>query len=79
MEENKGNTCRRKMLSCPPQSLSNQTSPIALLIPRKAEVATVDIPGVFMQADINKLVHMKLEENMAELLIKREPNKFVQI
>jgi hypothetical protein len=46
------------------------------------DVATVDIPGAFMQADMDELVHMKLEGKMAELLIKLEPKlyrKFVQI
>ena len=38
------------------------------------KVATVDIPGAFMQADMEgDTVHMKLEEKMAELLTKLEP------
>jgi hypothetical protein len=46
------------------------------------DVATVDIPGAFMQADMDELVHMKLEGKMAELLVKIEPKlyrKYVQI
>jgi hypothetical protein len=35
------------------------------------DVATVDIPGAFMQADMEALVHMKLEGKMAELLVKK--------
>ena len=34
------------------------------------DVATVDIPGVFMQADMEDTVHMKLEGKMAELLVR---------
>lgn len=34
------------------------------------DVATVDIPGAFMQADMDNLVHMKLEGKMAELLVQ---------
>jgi hypothetical protein len=34
------------------------------------DVATVDISGMFMQADMDKLVHMKLEGKMAKLLVK---------
>jgi hypothetical protein len=33
------------------------------------DVATVDIPGAFMQADMDEMVHMKLEGKMAELLV----------
>jgi hypothetical protein len=45
------------------------------------DVATVDIPGAFMQADMEDLVHMKLEGKMAELLVKLDPKlyrKYVQ-
>jgi hypothetical protein len=46
------------------------------------DVATVDIPGAFMQADMEDLVHMKLEEKMAKLLVKLGPRlyrKYVQM
>jgi Reverse transcriptase (RNA-dependent DNA polymerase) len=45
------------------------------------DVATVDIPGAFMQADMDDVVHMKLEGTMAELLVKLDPKlyrKYVQ-
>jgi hypothetical protein len=45
-------------------------------------VATVDIPDAFMQADMEDLVHMKLEGKMAELLVKLDPKlyrKYVQV
>ena len=34
------------------------------------DVATADIPGAFMQADMDDVVHMKIEGTMAELLCK---------
>ena len=38
------------------------------------KVATVDIPGAFMQADMEgETVHMKLEGKMADLLTKLDP------
>jgi hypothetical protein len=46
------------------------------------DVATVDIPGAFMQADMDETVHMKLEGTMAELLVKLDPKlyrKYVQM
>ena len=46
------------------------------------DVATVDIPNAFMQADMDDMVHMKLEGKMAELLVKINPKlyrKYVQV
>jgi hypothetical protein len=48
----------------------------------KRDVATVDIPGAFMQTDMEGTVHMVLEGTMAELLVKLHPKlyqKHVQI
>ena len=45
------------------------------------DTATVDIPGAFMQADMDELVHMRLEGTMAELLVRLDPKlyrKYVQ-
>jgi hypothetical protein len=45
------------------------------------DVATVDIPGAFMQADIDEVVHVKFEGEMAEMLVKLDPalyRKFVK-
>ena len=44
------------MLSCVLDALEEQ------------DVATADIPGAFMQANMDDLVHMKLDGKMAELL-----------
>jgi Reverse transcriptase (RNA-dependent DNA polymerase) len=40
------------------------------------DVATVDIPGAFMQADMDEVVHMRLEGKMAELLSKVDPDLY---
>ena len=40
------------------------------------DVATVDIPGAFMQADVEDTVHMKLEGTMAELLVRLDPKLY---
>jgi hypothetical protein len=42
----------------------------------KRDVATVDIPGAFMQANMDKLVHMRLEGTMAELVVKLDPKLY---
>ncbi|KAG7348138.1 reverse transcriptase RNA-dependent DNA polymerase [Nitzschia inconspicua] len=39
----------------------------------KRDVATVDIPGAFMQADIDELIHVKLEGETAVLLVRIDP------
>ena len=42
------------------------------------DVAIVDIPGAFMQADMDEIVHMRLEGTMAQLLIKLDPSLYKQ-
>jgi hypothetical protein len=42
----------------------------------RRDVATVDIPGAFMQADMDEVVHMKLEGQMAELLVRLDPKLY---
>jgi hypothetical protein len=37
---------------------------------------TIDIPGAFMQVEIDELVHVRLEGPMAELLTWVDPNKY---
>ena len=40
------------------------------------DVATVNIPGVFMQVDMDKLIHVKLEGKIVDLLVKIEPKLY---
>ena len=42
----------------------------------RRDVATADIPGAFMQADMDKLVHMRLDGKMAELFVRVDPSKY---
>ena len=42
----------------------------------RRDVATVDIPGAFMQADMDELVHMRLDGKMAELLVRVDPSLY---
>ena len=46
------------------------------------DVAMVDIPGAFMQAEMDETVHVRMKGKMAELLVKLDPKlyrKHVQI
>jgi hypothetical protein len=40
------------------------------------EVVTVDIPGECMQADIEKVVHVKFEDKIAETLVRMDPKLY---
>jgi hypothetical protein len=40
------------------------------------DVATVNLPGAFMHADMEDTVYMKLEGKMVELLIKIDPDQY---
>ena len=40
------------------------------------DVATVDIPGAFMQADIDEVIHVKFEGEIAEMLVKMDPKLY---
>jgi hypothetical protein len=39
-------------------------------------VATVDIPGAFMQADMDETVYMKITGTMVDMLVEIEPSKY---
>jgi hypothetical protein len=39
-------------------------------------VATVDIPGAFMQAEMDETVCMKIQGTMVELLVELDPSKY---
>ena len=46
------------------------------------DIATVDLPGAFMHADMKDHVHIKLVGKMAELLVMADPKlyrKFIKI
>jgi hypothetical protein len=40
------------------------------------DVATVDIPGAFMQVDMDEIVHMRLEGTMVELVVRLSPETY---
>ena len=42
----------------------------------RRDVATADIPGAFMQTNLEEKVHIWLEGAMAELLLKIDPNLY---
>jgi len=51
---------------------------LSLIIDAKEgrDVATVDIPGAFMQTDMEEKVYMRIDGVMADLLVKIDPDKY---
>ena len=42
----------------------------------QCDFATINIPGAFMQVDMDKLIYIKLEGKMVDLLVKIEPKLY---
>jgi hypothetical protein len=42
----------------------------------KRDIATVDIPGAFLQADMDVIVHMKITGTMVDILVQLQPSKY---
>eukprot|EP00957_Ditylum_brightwellii_P046568 3533435-Ditylum_brightwellii.AAC.1 len=63
----------KKETSVPTVAIESFVLSCILDAEEKRDVATADIPGAFMQADIDKMLHMKVEGTMAELLVKLDP------
>jgi hypothetical protein len=40
------------------------------------KVISVDVPGAFMQCNINELIHVKLEGVMAKMMVRIDPDKY---
>jgi hypothetical protein len=42
------------------------------------DVATCDVPGAFMQTDIDELIHVRMDGELAELMVKIDPALYEQ-
>eukprot|EP00957_Ditylum_brightwellii_P144028 10974255-Ditylum_brightwellii.AAC.1 len=81
-----GYTYSQKQITCMPND--DTSAPIvvteALMFPciidtlEGRDVVTVDIPDTIMQADMDDIVHMKIEGTMSELLTKIDPKLYQQ-
>ena len=82
----KGRGCidgRKQGVYTPKEEVSSPTVATKSVMPLCAvnamearDFATVDLPGAFMQADMEDTVHMKLEGKMAELLVRIDPKLY---
>ena len=42
----------------------------------KRDISILDIPGAFMQADMDEIVHVKFEGEIAEMSVKLDPKLY---
>jgi hypothetical protein len=65
-----------KRMQVPQQLQLNQLCSCVIDTAEHRDVATADIPGAFMLADMDEIVHVKLEGKMVDLLLKIEPKLY---
>ena len=66
-------TTKKEDASAPTVSIEAVMLSAVIDAMEERDVATVDIPGAFMQADIDEVVHVKFEGEIAEMLVKLDP------
>jgi hypothetical protein len=42
----------------------------------KRDIATVDIPGAILQADMDEIMHMKITGTMVDILVELQPSTY---
>lgn len=62
--------------SAPTVAIESLMLSCAIDAKERRQVATADIPGAFMQADMDEVVHMRLDGPLALLLVKMNPDKY---
>ena len=81
---NKGHGCADGCKQCVYKNKEDTSSPAisidALFLTcmvdalEQQDLVTCDVPGAFMQADINKLIHVHLDGDLAQVLLKVDPS-----
>ena len=71
-------TTRKEDASAPTVSVEALIVMLSCTINAKEgrDIATVDIPGAFMQADMDEIVHVRWEGAMTDLLVKMDPKLY---
>jgi hypothetical protein len=69
-------TTAKEEASLPTASIESLMLSCVIDAAENRDVATVDIPGAFMQAEMDNLVHMCLEGKMAELHVRIDPKLY---
>jgi hypothetical protein len=66
----------KEEVSAPTVSIESVFLSCAIDSKEGRDVATADIPGAFMQADMDELIHVKLQGAMAELAVRLDPSLY---
>jgi len=48
----------------------------AINVHERCKVITIDVPGAFMHCDIDKLIFIKMQGAMADLMVRVDPDKY---
>jgi hypothetical protein len=64
--------------SAPTVSVESQFLSCVIDVKEQRKVVTCDIPGAFMQADIDEVIHIRLEGPLATLLTKVDPELYTK-
>lgn len=76
MAEKQRETTIKDQASAPTVAIELVMISCALDSKEGRDMATVDIPGAFMQADMDETVHVRLVGTMAELFTKLDPKLY---
>jgi hypothetical protein len=69
-------TISKEEASAPTVAIESVMLSATIDVTEERDVATVDIPGAFMQAYIDEVVHVKFEGEIAEMLVKMDPKMY---
>jgi hypothetical protein len=69
-------TTSKELASAPTDAIESVMLSATINAMEGRDVATVDIPGAFMQANIEEVVHVKFEGEIAEMLVKMDPKLY---
>jgi hypothetical protein len=69
---------KKEDASSPTASIESVMITSVIEAKEERDVAVVDIPGAFMQADMDEVVHLRLEGTMAKLITKLDPELYTK-
>jgi hypothetical protein len=69
-------TTKKEDASAPTVAIESVMLSATIDAAEERDVITVDIPAAFMQADIDELVHVRFEGEIAEMLVRLDPKLY---
>jgi hypothetical protein len=71
-----GETTSKEDSSAPTVAIESVMLSATIDAMEERDVTTMDIPGTFMQAGIDEIVHVKFEGEIAEMLVRMDPKLY---